>query len=67
MKHQIYKSAAALALVLCLSISPLAIAAPQSRDDGFTVRDRIELVIKKVRKFFDGITSLDELPAPPKP
>jgi hypothetical protein len=67
MKHRKYRSAAALALVLCLSISPLAIAAPQSRDDDFTVRDRIELVIKKIRRFFGGITSLDELPLPPRP
>lgn len=67
MKHRFYLSAAALALFVCLSIAPLAMAAPQSRDDDFNVRDRIERVIKKVRKFFGGITSLDELPLPPRP
>jgi hypothetical protein len=67
MKHRFYMSAAALALFVCLSTAPLAIAAPQSRDDQFTVRDRIERVIKKVRRFFGGITSLDELPIPPRP
>lgn len=67
MKHRAYLSAAALTLVLCLSVAPMAVAAPQSRDDQFTVRDRIEHVIKKIRRFFGGITSLDELPLPPRP
>jgi hypothetical protein len=55
---------AALALVLCLSISPVATAA---QPDGFlTIRETITRILKKL-KTFGGITAQVDFPHPPKP
>jgi hypothetical protein len=58
-------SAAALALVLCLSLSPAASAAV-NRDDPGDLREKVVRILKKAQKFFGSITSLDDL-IPPRP
>ncbi len=57
-------SAAALALAICVSISPIATAAPADRE--MDVRERIVRVIKKVQRLL-GIGTCEETPLPPRP
>jgi len=54
---------AALTLVLCLSISPVATAA---QPDGWTIRETITRILKKL-KTFGGITLNSDQPGPPRP
>ena len=60
---------AALVLFLYLSLSPAATAAPQrDRDAIVDPGERIVRIIKKIKSYFSGITSQDELTPPtPKP
>ena len=66
-----YSRVAALALFLYLSLSPIATAAPRRDRDGIVdPGDRIVRIVKKVKNFFRGFTSQDELNPPtptPKP
>lgn len=55
----------ALALVLCLFLSPLSSAAPR-RDHDDDLREKIVRILKKAQKFFGGLTS-DEDILPPRP
>jgi hypothetical protein len=61
-------SAAALALVVCLSTAPIASAAVYRDRDGFDgVAERIVRVIKKVQNFFGGVIAQTDQPIPPRP
>ena len=64
-----YTRVAALAFFLYLSISPAAHAA--SRRDRDLITDpgeRVVRIVKKIKNFFRGLTSQDELGPPiPKP
>jgi hypothetical protein len=65
MKSKSYRlSAAALALVICVSIAPASYAGKQTKD--FEVREKVVKFLKKLQSFF-GVTSLDDFPQPPKP
>jgi hypothetical protein len=65
MKSKSYRlSAAALALVICVSIAPAGYAAKQSKD--FDVREKVVRFLKKLQVFI-GVSSLDDLPQPPRP
>ena len=55
---------AALALVVCLSLAPIATAARPG--DGFDLRERIAKIIKKI-KTLPGIRVFEDTPGPPKP
>lgn len=54
---------AALTLVVCLALSPVAEAAPL---DGRSFREKIVKIIKKLRSLTD-IRTLEDFPLPPKP
>jgi len=56
---------AALALVVCLAISPVA-SAVQPNDTLFSVRERIIRILKKL-KTFGGTTAHVDFPMPPRP
>lgn len=64
-----YLRVAALAAFLYLSLSPIASAAPRGdRDrDRLDPRERIVKIVKKVKNFFRGISSQEDLPLPPTP
>ena len=65
MKSNLYRTgAAALTLVVCLSVAPVATAARPG--DGFDFRDRIAKIIKKLRNL-PRIFILEDYPGPPKP
>lgn len=57
--------AAALLVVVCLAVSPVATAAPFFGRD-LDVRDRVERIVMKIKKIFN-ISSLDNSIVPPKP
>lgn len=57
--------AAALLVVFCLAVSPVATAAPFFGRD-LDVRDRVERVVMKIKKIFQIGTLADTL-TPPKP
>ena len=56
---------AALALVVCLSISPVALAV-QPNDAFSGIREKVTRLLKKL-KTFGGITAEVDFPHPPKP
>lgn len=56
---------AALALVVCLSISPVA-AAVQPNDTLFSIRDTITRILKKL-KTLGGVALNNDFPQPPRP
>jgi hypothetical protein len=58
-------SVAALALVVCLSISPIA-AAAQRDQPLLQFREKISWLLKKL-KTFGGIVAFEDNPGPPKP
>jgi hypothetical protein len=58
-------SAAALTLIVCLSISPIAAAA---QPDAHDFRESIVRILKKIQKKATSIiTVLGDTPGPPKP
>jgi hypothetical protein len=59
-------SVAALTLVVCLSLSPVA-AAAVSRDHNDDLRTKIVRMLKKAQKFFGSITSQEDAITPPRP
>jgi hypothetical protein len=59
-------SVAALTLVVCLSLSPVA-AAAVTRDHDDDLREKIVRILKKAQKFFGSITSLEDAIQPPRP
>ena len=59
--------AAALALVLCVSISPVASAAGRRRSDDPSFRETIIKVVLKIRGIFGGVAANDDFPDPPRP
>lgn len=59
-------SAAALALIVCLSVSPVAAAAQPNLADTDFVRQVVRM-FKKLQKKLTGIASLSDYPTPPKP
>ena len=67
MKRNHYRlSAAALALLVCLSVTPVTAAAePSLGGSGF--RQDIIRIFKKIQKKLSGITTLTDFPLPPKP
>jgi hypothetical protein len=65
MKSNMYRAgAAALALVVCLSLAPIATAARPG--DRFDVREKIAKILKKL-KSLPGIWVMEDVPGPPKP
>jgi hypothetical protein len=56
---------AALALVVCLAVSPVAFAV-QPHDAAVGIRERIIRIIKKL-KTFGGLTSFEDTIGPPRP
>jgi hypothetical protein len=56
---------AALALVVCLTISPVAVAV-QPNDAFVGIREKITRILKKL-KTFGGVSVLQDFPQPPKP
>ena len=56
---------AALALVVCLSISPVA-AAVQPNDVLFSIREKVTRILKKL-KTFGPAAVLSDSPVPPRP
>ncbi|MEA2464964.1 MAG: hypothetical protein QOJ98_2711 [Acidobacteriota bacterium] len=56
---------AALALVICLSISPVA-AAVQPNDAFVGIRERITRILKKLKNF-GGIATFEDTIGPPRP
>ncbi len=56
---------AALALVVCLSISPVA-AAVQPNQGFVGIREKVIRIIKKL-KTFGGLTSFEDTIGPPRP
>lgn len=58
-------SAAALTLIVCLSISPVAAAAQP--DLGADFAQKVVRFFKKVQKKLTGITTLTDFPGPPRP
>jgi hypothetical protein len=66
-----YSRVAALAFFLYVSIAPIAsAAAPRGRDRDWidASEPRMVRVVKKIKNFFRGFTSLDEqMPPIPKP
>ncbi len=62
-------SAAALTLFLCLLIAPFAPAAQAARDGdrAFDVPQAITRTINKLKKIVRGITTFEDVPAPPRP
>jgi hypothetical protein len=58
-------SVAALALVVCLSISPVA-AAAQPDHPLFNIREKVTRILKKLKTLGD-ITVFTDFPTPPKP
>ena len=64
MKSSTYRAGvAALAIIVCLSLAPVASAAP---GDRFDVREKIAKIIKKL-KSLPGIKTMEDDPLPPKP
>lgn len=59
-------SVAALALVVCLSLSPVASAAVE-RDQDLDLREKIVRILKKAQKLLGGIASQTDSITPPKP
>lgn len=57
--------AAALALILILSVSPIRAAEPQDREER--AREKIARIIQSIKKHLGQITTLNDLPMPPKP
>lgn len=69
--HHHRASLAALALFVCLVISPAASAAAPW-DHGIDLSERIARIVRKIQKIvggkvFGGITSDNIVPGPPKP
>jgi hypothetical protein len=60
-------SAAALALVFCLAVTPVAIAKPAGERFRFEPRDPIVRIVKKIKNFLTSISSEDDFPEPPRP
>jgi hypothetical protein len=61
-------SAAALALVVCLSLSPVASAAVErDRLDELDLRAKIVRILKKAQKLLGGIASQEDSITPPRP
>lgn len=65
--HTCRAGVAALLLVVCLTIAPIALAVPVSRDEPFDVREEIIRIISKIRKFVGGIGLTEDQPLPPRP
>jgi hypothetical protein len=68
-----YSRIAALALFVCLTVSPAALAAPR-RDQARVSNpgDQVARVIKKLKNFIRGVTTQEDtgsppVPTPPKP
>lgn len=61
-----YSRVAALAFFLYLSLSPVATAAQRDRDSIVDPGERIVRIVKKIKNYFRGITSQDDL-TPPTP
>jgi hypothetical protein len=62
-----YLRVSALALFLYLSVAPVAVARQRDHDVFTGPGERIIRIIKKVRTFFRGISSQEDLPVPPIP
>lgn len=59
--------AAALALVVCLSVAPLTTAKPTEDRNRFEPRERIVRIVKRIKDFLNRIGSQEDLPQPPIP
>ncbi len=61
-------SAGALALVVCLTVSPKSEGATvESGIGGVNIRERVVRIVKKLYKKLGDVRTLNEYPAPPKP
>lgn len=66
MNHYIHRGiAAALTLVVCLTVSP-NLSASEKRVREITPRERVVRVIQQIQKFF-GVSVATDFPNPPKP
>lgn len=63
--RSVRSSAAALVLLVCLSVAP--IAAANGRDTGRDFSERVRRIIQKIQQIAGGITSNSNYPTPPKP
>lgn len=59
--------AAALVLVFCLTLVPVAAAHDREPREPREPDTRIGWVLKKIQRFFGGITTFTDFPNPPKP
>jgi len=66
MKTRRYLGAAALALVVCLSVSPTVSASPE-RDREIDPRQRVVRVIQAIKRFFGGVSVQEDTLIPPRP
>ena len=63
-----YLRVAALAVFLYLSVVPTVLAAPRGdRERIAGPGDPIVRITKKIKTFFRGLTSQEDLPVPPRP
>ena len=65
MNSRFQRSATALVLFVCLFGGPAATAGGRGGERDFT--ERVKRILKKVHQFVGGITTLSDLPGPPKP
>jgi hypothetical protein len=59
--------AAAVVLVISLSVAPMVSAAGYRDGDSEDVGAKIARVVKKIKKIFVSIGTLEDYPYPPKP
>ena len=60
-------SLAALALVVSLTLSPVASASALDWDGELRFRDRVVRIVKHLKRFFGGATSFEDALNPPRP
>lgn len=62
------RSAAALVLVVCLTVAPAASAELFNRRElPGQAREKISRFLDTVRRFFVDVVTLEDFPAPPRP
>jgi hypothetical protein len=66
--NRTYSRVAALAIFLCLSISPVSMAAPPRDRDAITgPGERVVRIVQKIKDLFRGFTSQEDSLYPPVP
>lgn len=65
MNSHLQRSATALVLLVCLSVAPVAAAGNRGGERDFN--ERVKRIVKKIQQMVGGITTLSDIPGPPKP